>query len=46
MKVYNIVVKHDVKKALKRWANEKDITIMALADSILRERLSEVGVLE
>ena len=45
-KKYNIVVKQDVKKALRKWAAEKDITIMALTDSILRKRLAEVGVLE
>ena len=45
-KKFNIGVKPDVKRALKKWAAEKDITIMALTDSILRERLGEVGVLE
>ena len=45
-KKYNIVVKPDIRKGLRKWAAEDDTTSIALVDSILRERLAEVGYLE
>lgn len=39
---YSVKVRYDVKKALKKEAVDKDITIMDLLDNILVEKLGVV----